>query len=99
MKRKLLFILSAILLMCSFSSNKIKTVKGYIKAYGNDPFVYPAIKTEDNKFINIIDGRYSKEELLSYQSHLLEITGYVSKERSDNSIQYFMDIEEIKIIK
>lgn len=98
MKKKLLLILGAIFLLCSFSSSKIKTVKGYIKAYGNEPFVYPAIKTEDNKFYNIKEGKFSNEELLSYQAHLLEITGYVSKELNGDYFQYFMDIEEIKII-
>lgn len=98
MKKNILIILFSIILFSSFKLNKITKVEGYIKSYGNVPFNYPAIETDDHKLIKFRDGKYSKETLLSYQGYLLEITGRIQKEKIGKNVEYFIDVDDIEII-
>ena len=80
---KIIILLAAILLsnilLCSYSRNSIKTVKGYITVYGNEPFTYIGIKTQNNKELKIVAADEEEKELRNSQGKLIEITGIVIK--------------------
>ena len=99
MKKNLLIIIGLLLLLCSFSTNKYKTLKGYIFARGNEPFVYPEFETENNKRFLFTEGKYTKNDLLSYQGKKLEISGYINKDDSHDEVIYYIDVDNIEIIK
>lgn len=99
MKKRFILILFLICILTSFSSNKLVSVRGRIQSFGNVPFNFPAIVTDNNKIIKIADGKYSKDELLLYQGRRLEITGYISKEKTDSMVEYYIDIDDIKILE
>ncbi len=81
MKRnKIVLILSVLctyLLFCSFSKNNNKTVKGYIHVYGNEPFTYIGIETEEHKKYAISASDEDTKKLRSSQGNLVEITGII----------------------
>ena len=67
------------LLFSSFSRNNIKSVKGYIHVYGNDPFTYIGIKTEDKKEYAIDADKETTDQLRASQGKKIEITGRIIK--------------------
>lgn len=71
------------LLLCSFSKNHISSVSGYVHVYGNEPFTYIGIKTTDNKEYKISADEKTKEELWKSQGKLIEIIGYIEKEKNE----------------
>ena len=42
-------ILLCSVIFCSYSKNNNKTVRGFVHVYGNEPFTYIGIETDDNK--------------------------------------------------
>ena len=80
--RKIAIILGIILcclLFSSFSKNNIRTVKGYVHVYGNDPFSYIGIKTEDKKEYAIDADKNTISELWASQGTQIKITGRIIK--------------------
>ena len=87
MKKNLLIILLACLclgnLFCadktvqktaqSVNNSKI-TVTGYVISTGNAPFIYPAIKGDDEKYYTIICTEKQKRRLLNNQGKHLRFT-------------------------
>jgi len=99
MKKNILILLAGIFLFSSFSLNKTITFTGTIKSYGNVPFNYPVVETSDNKVLKIKDGKYTQEDVKKYENKKLEITGIVTKEKFKKTVEYFIEIEDIQIIK
>ncbi len=67
------------LIFCSYSKNKISKVKGLIHVYGNEPFTYIGIETQDNKEYAISADKKLIEELWATQGKYIEISGYIVK--------------------
>ncbi len=65
------------LLLCSYSKNNIRTVKGYILIYGNEPETFIGIKTTEKEEYKIIAPDEVEAELRKAQGKLIEITGIV----------------------
>ena len=86
-KYKSITFLIPLLLLCilltSFSKNKIKTVKGYVHVYGNEPFTFIGLQTNDDKEYAISADEEIKTELWKSQGNLIEITGYIVQKEED----------------
>lgn len=61
----------------SFSRNNLRTVKGRIQVYGNEPFTFIGIKTTDNKEYAISADEEMCKELRAMQGQLIVITGII----------------------
>lgn len=86
MKRNILSILAVLsisILFCSYSHNDIKTVRGYIRVYGNEPFTFIGIKTADKKEYTIIAEDNVCKELINSQGQMVEITGILIKKNKN----------------
>ena len=87
-KRFLIFILSLFCISSLFSVNKKEQIKknsnivvtGYILAKGNEPFVVPAIKTEDNLEYLISCNANKRKKLLKLQGYKIKFTGYLDED-------------------
>ena len=77
--RKILLILLFCLIFCSYSKNKVSKVRGLIHVYGNEPFTYIGIETQDNKEYAISAADEVTAELWKTQGSLIEIEGYIVK--------------------
>lgn len=55
------------------------TVEGYVHCMGNEPFIYPGIKTIDGKEYFVIASDEIKLDLLKNQGKKLYFTGYILK--------------------
>lgn len=75
----IIFLLLSGMLFCSFSKNTTKTVKGFINVYGNEPFTYIGIETEDDKKYAISASEEEISKLWKTQGSLIEIEGYIVK--------------------
>ena len=98
--RKLTIILAITLcglLFTSFSKNNITTVKGYIHVYGNEPFTYIGIKTEDNKEYAIDADKETTDQLRASQGKQIEITGRIIK--SENNEAGMLKDGKIEVIE
>ena len=83
---KYLYLFSLIIslfLFCSFSRNNIKTVNGYIHVYGNDPFAYIGIITEDNKEYAIEAEEDEITKLWKTQGTKIELKGTIIKSKKN----------------
>lgn len=86
MNKKLFVILNVIfisLLLCSFSKNRTKSIQGYIHVYGNDPFTFIGLKTEDNKEYAIAADDEIISELWKTQGHKVELKGFIVLAKED----------------
>lgn len=79
----IIFLLLSGMLFCSFSKNTTKTVKGFINVYGNEPFTYIGIETEDDKKYTISASEEEISKLWKTQGSLIEIEGYIIKPESE----------------
>ncbi len=77
--RKIILILLFCLLFCSYSKNKVSKVRGLIHVYGNEPFTYIGIETQDNKEYAISAEEKITADLWKTQGSLIEIEGYIVK--------------------
>ena len=85
MKKKFfsIFLILSIFLLTSFSRNNIKTVQGYVHVYGNDPFAYLGIITDDEKEYAIIAGEEEILKLWKTQGNRVELKGIITKPKKD----------------
>ena len=85
MKKKLfpILLIFLILLFSSFSRNNIKTVKGYVHVYGNDPFAYLGIITDDEKEYAIITEEEEISKLWKTQGSKVELKGIITKPKKN----------------
>lgn len=77
------FLLLSIFLLSSFSRNNIKTVRGYVHVYGNDPFAYLGIITDDEKEFAIIAEEEEISKLWKTQGSRVELKGIITKPKKD----------------
>ena len=77
------FLLLSVFLFSSFSRNNIKTVKGYVHVYGNDPFAYLGIITDDEKEYAIITEEEEISKLWKTQGSRVELKGIITKPKKD----------------
>lgn len=88
MKKLKLFVLIAgilvsIISLCSFRKNNITTVKGIIRVYGNEPFTFIGIKTENEKEYTVIAEPETEKELRKTQGNTIEITGIITRRQKE----------------
>lgn len=94
-----LFIPLLILLLCSFAQNKIKTLRGTVKAYGNEPFVYYMFVTDKGEQYYIEHSEsVNRETISSLQARHIEVSGVVTKKEYGNSTQRLIQIDEYILI-
>ena len=103
MKRRntLLIVLSVLLcslIFCSYSKNKISKVTGLIHVYGNDPFTYIGIETQDNKEYAISADDKTISELWKTQGSLIEIGGYIVKPENDQKQPGMLKDGKIEVV-
>ena len=72
------------LFFSSFSKNNNKSVKGYIHVYGNEPFTYIGIETEDEKKYTIKAEKSVIEKLWDAQGNLVELNGIIIPKNDSN---------------
>lgn len=91
----LTFILS---LFLSFSRSKEISVKGFIRSFGNKPFNYAVIETEQGNQYSIKTDNSTKEELFKTLGSKIEITGILISQDNENCVNFSEDgyIELIK---
>lgn len=77
--------------LCSFQKNSIITVKGIIRVYGNEPFTFIGIKTENNKEYTVLAAADVEKELRGTQGKKIEITGILTRPQKDK-----MELEMLK---
>lgn len=85
--RKFIILFSILLtgiILCSYSKNNIVKVKGYIRVYGNEPFTYIGIKTENNKEYALTASDDVLKELRSSQGKQIEIIGLLIPKDKDS---------------
>lgn len=97
MKNRILLILLLGLMCLSFTPNKTITIKGRIKAKGNEPFVYPVLLTEDEKELQLESEIIDVNKLLFEQGKKLIFTGQVRKVKNTNIL--FFNVESYEIEK
>ena len=85
-KRKafiLILVLLSTILFTSYSKNRMTSLQGYIHVYGNDPFSYLGIETEDQKQYAISADKEVLKELRKTQGNKIEITGIITKAENE----------------
>lgn len=106
--KKLFITFTAILLTAfsafTFGGKAPVSVKGYLKFYGNEPFVYPGIETTDGLLygIQIEDGAdFSKNDIKNLHGHMIKLSGHIEKNSHDlNSLKDgVLVVSEYKIIE
>ncbi len=65
--------------LCSFRKNNMQTVEGYIFIYGNEPFTFIGIKTDNNKEYSISASDDIKKEIRTSQGKKIQIIGIIIK--------------------
>lgn len=88
----------------TFGGKAPVSVTGYLKFYGNEPFVYPGIETTDGLLygIEIEDGAgFSKADIKEMHGHLIKLSGHIEKnDRGLNSLKDGVFVaSEYKIIE
>ena len=85
--RKIIIILSILItgiIFCSYSKNNNITVDGFINVYGNEPFTYIGIKTENNKEYALNASDDVLKELRASQGKKIEIIGLLIPKDKDS---------------
>lgn len=90
-----LLLISSFLFPCfSYSSKKnIKdsdmiVLEGSVKCYGNEPFVYLGITTEDEAFYKIVASEKIIKELFSKQGENLKLYGIQLQNSDENQLLF-----------
>ena len=78
-----IIIILFLIILCSFSKNKLRTIQGYIHVYGNDPFTFIGLKTEDNKEYAIAADDEIISELWKTQGNKVELKGFIVPAKED----------------
>lgn len=85
--RKYYYILGIFLIfipfICSAAKNKTQTIQCYIRSYGNEPFTYPGIVTENNEIYLVVASDKIQKQLLEMQGIKIEVTGYIIEENKE----------------
>lgn len=76
-------ILILMTMFCSYSKSKEVSVQGFIKSYGNVPFNYPVIETEDGKSYSIKADDDVKDEIFKTVGEKIEVTGIITEPEKD----------------
>lgn len=94
-------IICSLLLFCSFlvsafsfSSKKdiqdseLVVLEGSVKCYGNEPFVYLGITTEDDAFYKIVASEQIIKELFDKQGENLKLYGIQLQNSDENQLLF-----------
>ncbi len=95
----IIFLLLSGMLFCSFSKNTTKTVKGFVHVYGNEPFTYIGIETEDDKNYAISASEEEISKLWKTQGNLIEIEGYIIKPESEGRLPGMLKDGKIEVVE
>ena len=79
----IIILIFTVFMLCSFSKNKLKTVTGYIHVYGNEPFTYIEITTDENKQYSIAASDEIISELWKTQGNKVELKGIIVQPKAD----------------
>ncbi len=85
--RKFIILFSILLtgiILCSYSKNNIVKVKGYIRVYGNEPFTFIGLKTDNNKEYSLTAPDEVLKELRASQGKKIEIIGLLIQKDEEN---------------
>ena len=70
----------SLFVLCSFRKNNNVTITGHIHVYGNEPFTYIGIKTEENNKEYKIEASAEINDILRLsQGKMIEINGRIIK--------------------
>lgn len=90
-----LLLISSFLFPCfSYSSKKdiqdseLVVLEGSVKCYGNEPFVYLGITTEDEAFYKIVASEKIIKELFSKQGEYLKLYGIQLQNSDENQLLF-----------
>lgn len=79
----LFVILALMTIFCSYSKSKDVSIQGYIKSFGNVPFNYPVIETDNGKQYSIKADDDVKSEIFKTAGNKIEITGVIISPKDD----------------
>ena len=102
MKKNIIYILSLIflgLILSSYSKNNNKTVRGFVHVYGNEPFTYIGIETDDNKQYAISADEEEISKLWQAQGNKIEITGIITGKKSQGPERGMLQDGKIQVIE
>lgn len=106
MKRNVLalsiFLIPFILFSFSKPVNKEKipeTITGLVHVYGNDPFSYIGIVTDDKKKYTIIADDDVLIDLRKSQGNKIQISGFITKNDNKNEITNMLKDGKINVIE
>ena len=90
-----LLLISSFLFPCfSYSSKKdiqdseLVVLEGSVKCYGNEPFVYLGITTEDESFYKIVASEQIIKELFDKQGEKLKLYGIQLQNSYENTLLF-----------
>lgn len=112
-KNLLLVICTAILGTAAFAFSKPAdsvaeqvTIEGFINWYGNDPFAYAGIKTEEGKIYNFSvskKAKFTEKDITASQGHLIKVTGVMIPHPAEQDYEALPDghleIKTFEIVK
>lgn len=88
-------LLTSFLLPCfSYSSKKnvkdsdMTVLEGYVKCYGNEPFVYLGINTKDEVFYKVVASEQIIQELFDRQGEVLKFYGTLLQNSNENTLLF-----------
>ena len=86
-------------MLCSYNPNNNVTVKGYIHSYGNVPFNFIGIKTNNKKEYAISASEDEIKRIWKTQGHEIEITGIIISKKSDGPELGMLKDGKIEVIE
>lgn len=101
----LFMILSFMMIFCSFSKSKEVSIQGFVKSFGNVPFNYPVIETDDGKQYSVKADDDVKNEIFKTAGEKIEVTGVIIVPKKDNEIGFqsakdgYIEVVEWKFVE
>lgn len=92
-------ILLCSIIFCSYSKNNNKTVRGFVHVYGNEPFTYIGIETDDNKQYAISADDEEIAKLWQSQGNKIEITGIITGKKGQGPERGMLQDGKIQVIE
>ena len=92
-------ILLCSIIFCSYSKNNNKTVRGFVHVYGNEPFTYIGIETDDNKQYALSADDEEISKLWQSQGNKIEITGIITSKKGQGPERGMLQDGKIQVIE
>lgn len=101
----LFMILFFITIFCSFSKSKEVSIQGFAKSFGNVPFNYPVIETDDGKQYSVKADDDVNHEIFKTTGEKIEVIGIIIIPKKDDKIGFqcakdgYIEVVEWKIVE